>query len=242
MTDQSRYFALVLAAGNGQRFSSTLPKQYQLLGQKTILEYSLHTLNESSLIEHIFLVILDSDTYIHRLSLPEKITLLPVGASTRHLSVLNGLNAMQIRCQPHDWVLVHDAARPGITGELIHQLITQVATPLFPKTQDDWLYGGLLALPVSDTLKREEQGYASETISRTHLWQAQTPQMFRYQTLRQVLQQAYENRQEVTDEASAIEQQGGRPKLIKGSLRNMKITYAEDLEILAQLINLKGNS
>jgi len=230
----SRYFALIPAAGSGQRFSAAAPtlspKQYQRLGHLTVLEHSLQAFADNSRIERIYLVIAAGDQLIAQINLPAKVKLLRVGGPSRHASVLNGLQAMASECDAADWVLVHDAARPGLTCELVTRLIDEVnGDPA----------GGLLALPLADTLKREQQGRSSATIPRAHLWQAQTPQMFQHQKLQHALQQALEAGQEVTDEASAIEALGWHPKLVPGTLRNMKITYAQELDIVAKLMELK---
>jgi 2-C-methyl-D-erythritol 4-phosphate cytidylyltransferase len=133
--------------------------------------------------------------------------------------VLNGLLAMRPQVADDEWVLVHDAARPGLTRDLIARLITSL--------QDDEV-GGLLALPIVDTLKRSDSnGRSSATMSRERLWAAQTPQMFRYGLLRKAL----EGTVDVTDEAGAIEALGLSPRLIAGSARNMKVTLPDDLAL-----------
>ena len=152
------------------------------------------------------------------------------GGPSRHASVLGGLQALtEFGAQDSDWVLVHDAARPGITPELIRTLVSAL--------RDDPV-GGILALPVADTLKREqapvEKGRLAAvgaTESRDGLWQAQTPQMFRLGMLRHALEDALAAGAEVTDEASAIERIGHAPKLVRGSLRNFKVTYPEDFAL-----------
>lgn len=152
------------------------------------------------------------------------------GGASRHASVLGGLQALtEFGAQDSDWVLVHDAARPGITPELIRTLVGEL--------RDDPV-GGILALPVADTLKREQSpveksGLAAiqATESRDGLWQAQTPQMFRLGMLRHALEDALAAGAEVTDEASAIERIGHAPKLVRGSLRNFKVTYPEDFAL-----------
>ena len=155
-------------------------------------------------------------------------TLLYNGGATRKQSVLNGLLAMRAQLSDDDWVLVHDAARPGLTPALIERLISEVRSDAV---------GGLLALPVVDTLKRSDaDGRSEATVPRDGLWAAQTPQMFRYALLHRALGQA----SEVTDEASAVEALGLRPKLVEGSPRNFKITLPHDVA-LAEM-HLKGNT
>jgi len=158
--------------------------------------------------------------------LAERVTVLCSGGATRQQSVLNGLQAVRAQLTDQDWVLVHDAARPGLTPALVDRLIGEV--------RNDPV-GGLLALPVVDTLKRSDgEGRAEATVPRSGLWVAQTPQMFPYALLRRALEQA----SDVTDEASAVEALGLKPKLVEGSPRNFKVTLPYDVA-LAEL-HLKG--
>jgi 2-C-methyl-D-erythritol 4-phosphate cytidylyltransferase len=150
------------------------------------------------------------------------------GGATRAETVLNGLQAMASVCAPDDWVLVHDAARPCLSDEVLGKLINEVA--------DDPV-GGLLAVPVADTLKRAAADAASgaraeATVPRAGLWQAQTPQMFRHGKLVEALRAAGSD---ITDDASAIEQLGLQPRLVESDSRNLKVTYPQDRE-LASLI------
>jgi 2-C-methyl-D-erythritol 4-phosphate cytidylyltransferase len=150
------------------------------------------------------------------------------GGATRAETVLNGLEAMAEFCAADDWVLVHDAARPCLPGETLGKLLDEVA--------DDPV-GGLLAVPVADTLKRAAAdatsgARAEATVPRAGLWQAQTPQMFRHGKLVEALRAAGSD---LTDEASAIEQLGLQPKLVESDSRNLKVTYPQDLA-LASLI------
>ena len=177
-------------------------------------------------IDQIFVVVSAEDAYIEDLPHKPRTQVLRCGGETRQASVTNGLKAMQPHVDASDWILVHDAARPGLTVNLINKLITEV--------KDDPV-GGLLALPVVDTLKRsDERGHADHTVSREHLWAAQTPQMFRHAPLLSALQEG----SHVTDEASAIEALGLKPKLGEGSPRNLKVTLPHDV-LLAELY-LKG--
>lgn len=162
------------------------------------------------------------------------------GGPTRHASVHNGLVALkEFGAQDDDWVLVHDAARPGITPQLIRALIAAV--------RDDPV-GGIVALPVADTLKRVHASQSpapgdgpatpriAATESRDHLWQAQTPQMFRIGTLRDALAQADAQGHALTDEASALEWLGYAPRIVQGSLRNFKVTYPEDFALAEAIL------
>lgn len=226
-----RYFALIPAAGVGARMGAECPKQYLPVAGKPILRHVLDVFECSDLIAHTFVVVSPEDGYIADLMakaphLGDKVTLVRHGGATRHESVLNGLHAIREQVGDDDWMLVHDAARPGLTTSLIESLVTVL--------QDDAV-GGLLALPVVDTLKRAGEAHRVETtVARDRLWAAQTPQMFRYALLRRALEQA----QQVTDEASAIEALGLQPQLVEGSPRNFKITLPHDIA-LAELY-LKG--
>lgn len=228
----SRYFALIPAAGVGARMGTDCPKQYMPLAGKLMLLHVLETFASSDSIAHTYIVVSAEDGYIKDAlagarHLADCVTVIHAGGATRHLSVLNGLKAMRERVDDDDWVLVHDAARPGLTGELIDRLIDAV--------KNDPV-GGLLALPVVDTLKRgDAEGRVEATVPRERLWTAQTPQMFRYAQLRTALEKSVD----VTDEASAVEALGLKPKLVEGSPRNFKITLPHDVA-LAEL-HLKGN-
>lgn len=227
----SRYFALIPAAGVGARMGTNIPKQYMSVAGKPMLQHVLDTFSASSVIAHSFLVVSPDDGYISDLMQVaqyevERVTVLRRGGATRQESVLNGLIAMREHAADDDWVLVHDAARPGVDAALIDALVEAL--------QDDPV-GGLLALPVVDTLKRSSaEGRVQATVSRDGLWAAQTPQMFRYALLRRALEQAGA----VTDEAGAVEALGLQPRLVVGSPRNLKITLPADIA-LAELY-LKG--
>lgn len=229
----SRYFALIPAAGVGARMDADCPKQYMPLAGKLMLLHVLDTFASSSIIAHVYVVVSPEDGYIDDAlagakHLADRLTVIHEGGATRHQSVLNGLKAMRNEVGDDDWVLVHDAARPGLTTELIGRLIDEVG---------DDAVGGLLALPVVDTLKRgDAKGRASATEPRDGLWAAQTPQMFRYALLRRALEAA----PTVTDESGAVEALGLRPKLVEGSPRNFKITLPHDIA-LAEL-HLKGSA
>jgi len=159
----------------------------------------------------------------------ERIEVLRCGGATRAETVLNGLDAMSRICAADDWVLVHDAARPCLPDDMLAKLLDEVA--------DDPV-GGLLAVPVADTLKRAASDSASgtraeATVPRADLWQAQTPQMFRHGMLSQALRTAGAD---MTDEASAVEQLGLQPRLIESDSRNLKVTYPQDLELAALIL------
>jgi 2-C-methyl-D-erythritol 4-phosphate cytidylyltransferase len=222
-----RFFALIPAAGVGARSGATLPKQYLPLAGKPMLRHVLETFAASTAISQTFVVVSAEDACIDALASDlASCSIVRNGGATRHASVLNGLLAMRAQVDDADWVLVHDAARPGLTEELIARLIAAL--------RDDAV-GGLLALPLVDTLKRAgSDGRVLETVPRAAMWAAQTPQMFPYGLLRRALAQAVD----VTDEASAMEALGLQPKLVEGSPRNLKVTVPHDFA-LAELY-LKG--
>ncbi len=207
---------------------SDSPKQYALLAGKPMLQHVMETFSASTLISHTYVVVSADDGYIAALPPLARTSILACGGPTRQVSVTNGLAAIASEVEHDDWILVHDAARPGLTMELIEKLIAFV--------KDDAV-GGLLAVPVVDTIKRSDgHGRSEATVSRNLLWAAQTPQMFRHQQLLQALQHAGE----ATDEASAIEAMGLHPKLVEGSARNFKVTLPQDL-LMAELY-LKGST
>jgi 2-C-methyl-D-erythritol 4-phosphate cytidylyltransferase len=232
--DSPRYFALIPAAGIGARVGAASPKQYLPLAGKPMLLHSLETFAASPLITHIYVIVSAEDPHISVLmaeapQLADRVTIIRAGAATRQETVRNGLQKLQEYIEDDDWVLVHDAARPGLEPELLHQLM---------HTLRDDAVGGLLALPVVDTVKRSIGDCAHETVPRADLWTAQTPQMFRYQLLLSALKQAPLHL--ITDDSSAIEMLGLHPKLVPGSLRNFKITLPHDMLMAEQL--LKGKS
>ena len=227
----ARFFGLVPAAGGGSRFSADgRPKQYAPINGVPMIQHSVQALLQASEIDTVFVVLAPGDETFRALQWADekRVASLYCGGATRRDSVLNGLVAIATEAEPDDWVLVHDAARPCLGAEDVRRLIDAL------KDGDE---GGILATPVSDTLKRgNDKDAIVATESREGLWQAQTPQMFRYGTLLGSLRNALD----VTDEAGAAERAGLLPKLVQGSRRNIKVTYPEDLE-MAQWI-LKGQA
>lgn len=217
----SRYFALIPAAGVGTRMGADCPKQYLTIAGQPMLRHTVSAFLASPLIAHTFVVLSPDDAYVDEvLADLTGVTLLRCGGTTRKESVLNGLQALRDQVADDDWVLVHDAARPGLTPDLIAKLVGAVG---------DSAVGGLLALPVVDTVKRVEAGQV-QTVPRDGLWLAQTPQMFRYALLERALRTVAE----VTDEASAIEAVGFTPQLVEGHACNLKVTQPADI-VLAEL-------
>ncbi|AHB05684.1 2-C-methyl-D-erythritol 4-phosphate cytidylyltransferase [Pandoraea pnomenusa] len=226
-----RLFAVIPCAGAGVRAGADVPKQYRSVGGRAMLHYALAAFDACSEFAQTVLVLAPDDNHFDgRRFGPLRFAVRRCGGPSRHASVLGGLQALtEFGAQDSDWVLVHDAARPGITPALIRALVEAL--------RDDPV-GGILALPVADTLKREaasgakgELAAVGATESRDGLWQAQTPQMFRLGMLRHALEDALAAGAEVTDEASAIERMGHAPKLVRGSLRNFKVTYPEDFAL-----------
>jgi 2-C-methyl-D-erythritol 4-phosphate cytidylyltransferase len=230
VTRPLRYIALVPAAGVGARVDGEVPKQYLRLGQRTMLEHSIDALLSDGRIDRLFVVVAPADTRWQRLNVDhERVEFLPVGGASRAESVRNGLIAIAARTADDDRVLVHDAARPCLTEEQLGRLIDDIG-------DDDT--GGLLAVPLADTLKRAEDGRVCITLDRSSLWCAQTPQLFRVGSLRAAL--AGGAIEEITDEASAMERTGHAPRLVMGGVSNLKVTTAEDLVLARAILAEQG--
>ncbi|MGF6117143.1 2-C-methyl-D-erythritol 4-phosphate cytidylyltransferase [Janthinobacterium lividum] len=215
-----RYFALIPAAGVGARMEAGSPKQYLPIAGKPMLRHALDAFLASPLIAHTYVVVSAEDSVIDTVVPEQGVTVLRCGGATRMETILNGLQAVHGSIGAHDQVLVHDAARPGLTPALIEKLIGEVG---------DHPAGGLLALPVVDTVKRAgPDGLSAQTVPRDHLWLAQTPQMFSYALLHRALSQAPDP-QAITDDASAVEALGLAPRLVEGHPRNLKVTLPRDI-------------
>jgi 2-C-methyl-D-erythritol 4-phosphate cytidylyltransferase len=227
----ARLFGLIPAAGQGARLGGETPKQYLDIRGEPLLAHAARALLSHPAIEVAFVVLSSDDeryaTHDWR-AFGDRIAPLWCGGSTRRDSVLNGLVAMANVVDPDDWVLVHDAARPCLARADVERLIAAVG---------DDESGGILAVPLADTLKRaDEKARIVATESRERLWLAQTPQMFRHGTLLRALGGAAA----ATDEASAVEALGLRPRLVAGSVRNLKVTYSDDVAIAAALLDAEG--
>lgn len=222
MTQINRFWAVVPAAGVGKRMQSDRPKQYLELAGKTVIEHTLNRLIDTKVFTGIAVAISEEDPYWPELSVSRhELIVHAQGGKERADSVLSALSSLAEKAEESDWVLVHDAARPCITFHDIELLITTL--------QVDSV-GGILALASNDTLKRVEQDMIAETLDRTHIWRALTPQMFRFGMLKNALEQTQGN-PAVTDEASALEILGWKPKIVAGRPDNIKITRPEDLEL-----------
>lgn len=231
------FHIIIPAAGSGSRMASEIPKQYMLLCGKPLISHCIETFFNHSRIASIHVALSPFDTFWNGLT-PEpasKLKLHYTGGDTRAQTVLNTL--LKINVAEEDWILVHDAARPGLTHHLLDNLLNSLESDPV---------GGLLAMPVSDTLKFSgDKNEVLKTIPRAHLWQAQTPQMFRYGVLRYALHTSIgaasgDAVKIVTDEAEAIEAQGLQPKLVQGELRNLKVTYPQDLIFLESIFDCKN--
>lgn len=223
---------MIPAAGTGSRMGASKPKQYLSLLNKPLIAHCLETFAASEMIDQVFVVLSAGDrdwqTHMADVPLSDKVTCLHCGGESRAQTVLNGLQAIADQVAAEDWILVHDAARPGLNQALLSKLIDTVKADAV---------GGLLALPLADTLKKEQveadQPTVEKTIPRAGLWQAQTPQMFRYAMLKEALEMPQTT---PTDEAQAIESLGYQPKLVTGALRNLKVTYPQDLQVVGALM------
>ena len=224
----SRCLALVPAAGGGSRMGADRPKQYLDLAGAPLLAHTLRRLLAEPRLARVLVVLAPDDVWFDRFDWPRDVRLeiLRVGGATRAESVRNGL--LHAGAAADDWVLVHDAARCCLPPDALGRLIdTLQADPV----------GGLLALPVADTLKRgTAEQRVEQTVSREGLWLAQTPQMFRAGMLALALDRPLDRA--ITDEASAIERLGLVPRLVTGDALNFKVTWPHDLVLARAVLGL----
>lgn len=222
MTVTNKIWGVVPAAGVGKRMQADKPKQYLELAGKTVIEQTLLRLLEANVFSAISVAVSVDDPYWPNLTIASHPSIITApGGKERSDSVLSALRSIRSKASDNDWVLVHDAARPCITATDICLLINQLQA-------DD--VGGILALSSHDTLKNVQNKQIINTLDRTHIWRALTPQMFRYGMLKTALEHA-EGNPVVTDEASALELQGLQPKIVEGRPDNIKITRPEDLAL-----------
>jgi len=218
-----RLWAVIPCAGNGSRAlraGDSGPKQYQMLLGQPLVMHTLAAFAQADLAGVLLVVSPDDDFWSGQELVFATLSIASCGGSTRAQSVSNGLNHLMAQgASADDWVLVHDAARCLITPEQIQALIHAC--------QSDTV-GGLLALPLPDTLKVARDARVAQTLDRSDKWLAQTPQMFRLGALKAAIESSGE---QVTDEASAMEAQGLQPLLVKGSAQNFKVTYPEDFAL-----------
>ncbi len=225
-TSSLKHWVVIPAAGVGKRMRSNIPKQYLPLCGRPVIAHTLERLASHPMVEGLVVALSDDDAYWQDLNLSiDKPLWRAAGGVERCHSVLNALHVLSTQAHDNDWVLVHDAARPCLRIEDISLLIDSI---------DDDSIGGLLAIPVRDTMKRtSDRNTVVDTLDRRYLWHALTPQMFRLGSLREALAEALENEALVTDESSAMELAQYTPELIEGHADNIKITRPEDL-ILAE--------
>ena len=212
---------IIPAAGKGSRAGSPLPKQFSSIGTKTIIEWIEFIFSNVSSISSISIAVNPNEHYIENISLrfSAKTTVYKSGGDTRSETVLNTLNHIKKNVDSNDWVMVHDAARLGINESMINKFISEI---------DGHKVGGIMAIPVSDTVKRVDKlGIIIGTENRNEIWLAQTPQMFRYKILKKAIEQ-FEG--SPTDECEAVELLGLKPKIFPGNTSNFKVTYPEDME------------
>ena len=232
-----QYFAIVPAAGVGRRMKAPLPKQYLDLAGRTVLEHTLSALLKQTYLHTIVVALAAGDQRGQTLPVLQHPRIqIAQGGARRIDSVLNGLRYLcqQRYCRDNDWILVHDAARPCIQSAAIQRLVDTLATDPV---------GGLLAIPISDTVKRvDEHRHVLTTVDRQHLWRAQTPQLFRCKLLLTALTRAVEQDVPVTDEASAMEAIGKQPTVVIGCENNIKITCPADLALAAYYLQEDNNT
>ena len=225
-----RHYAIVPAAGSGSRFGGERPKQYLDLLGRPLIYHTLAALTACPDIERVWVVLAPDDPWWPQYDwsgLGAKLDTVRCGGATRAESVSNGLQAAAMVATDDDWILVHDAARPCLSAAMLERLFTELA--------DDPV-GGILAVPVADTVKRADADQrVAATEPRDGLWQAQTPQMFRYGQL----QKSLKNEISVTDESGAIEAAGLKPKLVRGDSTNLKVTWPADLALAAMILRAR---
>jgi len=228
----NKCWAIIPAAGTGSRMGADIPKQYLTLCGKTLIEHVITRFTSHPRISGVVVAIATNDQYWRQLKfLSAKPVIKTRGGAERCLSVLSALEALAGKANDDDWVLVHDAARPCLRTTDLDLLIN---------TLDGHPVGGLLAIPVRDTMKRSDAGgHVCETVDREGLWHALTPQMFRLGLLKQALHNAIDTGNLVTDDASAIELSGQSPLLVEGHADNIKVTRAEDLPLAEMFMNLQ---
>lgn len=229
--DSQRFAVVVPAAGVGRRMQADHPKQYLPLFDKAILEHTVECLLTHPMVDLVVIAVSEGDEYFSDLSIASNSRVVRVsGGKERADSVLSGLNYLtKNHIKDYSWVLVHDAARPCLTHSDISKLIEQCVQAN---------QGGILATPVRDTMKQScvnktGQTCIQQTIDRSQLWHALTPQMFPLETLKMALSQGLKQGGNITDEASAMELIGQSPLLVQGRADNIKITQPEDLALAA---------
>jgi 2-C-methyl-D-erythritol 4-phosphate cytidylyltransferase len=227
--NSTNYFAIIPAAGVGNRMQLNLPKQYISINGKKILEYALTTILHYQKFKKCVVVINKKDNHWSTLQFNSPNLLTVFGGQERCHSVFNGLLALKDFAKKNDWILVHDAARPLLHQNDIDKLIMQL---------EDHSIGGLLVHNLKNTVKYLDNQHL-KTLERKKLWAAVTPQMFRYHWLFDALDSVIKKNQTITDEANAIELFGQQPKIVEGRTDNIKVTDKEDLNLLNYYLSLR---
>jgi len=230
----ARYFALVPCAGSGSRAGTAQPKQYQPIAGQPLVMHTLQALAGVSRLHGGLVVLTPGDDFVwpQGAQWPDLFVRQACGGATRAHSVFQGLHALAaLGVRDSDWVLVHDAARCLVTPHMVDALIDACANDPV---------GGLLALPLPDTLKQEVGGRSHTTVPRADKWLAQTPQMFQLGALRDALAvKLADGFAGITDEASAMELAGHAPLLVVGSAHNFKVTYPQDFALAAAILQTR---
>ena len=232
MNTAARYWVIVPAAGSGTRFASEIPKQYTSLAGATVLQHALRPLFLHPKLHTVVIVLAPNDSYFAGLKIARHGTQLDCvdGGNSRAESVLNALKFLQGKAKQNDFVLVHDAARPCLRAAEIDDLLAAC---------EDEAIGAILALPMNDTVKRVTDHKIVETVDRTMLWRAVTPQMFRFGVLFDAVTEALKVNYEITDEASAVERAGLSVNIVEADASNIKITRQQDVSIAESLLSLE---
>jgi 2-C-methyl-D-erythritol 4-phosphate cytidylyltransferase len=232
-----RYYLVIPAAGSGRRFASAVPKQYAALGSSTVIEHALAPFESDPDCAGIVVAVARDDPLWPAIAARRtRVVEATEGGEQRAHSVRNALRALAAQTRGDDWVMVHDAARPCLSRADLASLKKELAAhPV----------GGLLAVPLADTLKRALEPashvtHVDGTIDRAGLWRAATPQVFRIGVLLAALEQAIASGKVPTDEAQAIEWSGQRPRLVAGRADNIKVTTGEDLALAAAILVSRG--
>jgi 2-C-methyl-D-erythritol 4-phosphate cytidylyltransferase len=228
-----RYYLVIPAAGSGRRFAAAVPKQYAALGSSTVIEHALAPFEADADCAGICVAVASDDPLWPQIAARRsRLVQTAKGGEQRAHSVRNALRELAAQVRDDDWVMVHDAARPCFTGADLAMLKRELAAhPV----------GGLLAMPLADTLKRglepaSQVTHVDETLERAGLWRAATPQVFRFGVLLRALEQALTAGRIPTDEAQAVEWSGQRPRLVAGRADNIKVTTGEDLALAAAIL------
>jgi len=231
---EQKFWVIIPAAGIGSRMNSQCPKQYLELNGKTVLEHTLDCFIHHPRISGVVVALAEHDSYWPDLQFNTQRPVVTVtGGAERCHSVLNAMQGLEELSDEHDWVLVHDAARPCLRKDDLDKLLITMAThPV----------GGLLGIPVHDTIKKVDPvAVVESTVDREYLWRALTPQMFRFGMLRDALKKALGDGYLVTDDASAIEHAGFAPLMLEGHAGNIKITRPEDLALAGFYLDENNN-